>query len=77
MDVKTRIDAAKINLKKAEQAKTIAETQLAAAKTQQEEIVKEMAALGVTPETIEAEIARLEAETASQLTEVERMIPVL
>lgn len=77
MDVKMRIEAAKINLKKAEQAKTVAETQLAAAKTQQEEIIKEMAELGVTPETIDAEITKLETETAAQLTDVERMIPVL
>lgn len=77
MDVKTRIETAKLNLKKAEQAKTIAETQLESAKTQQEEILKEMAELGVTPETIDAEIARLETEMSTQLAEAERLIPIL
>lgn len=77
MDIKSRIDVAKINLKKAEQAKTIKETQKAAAEKQRDEVMERMAQEGVTPDTVGDEIAKLEAEIVDNLTKVERLIPVL
>lgn len=77
MDIKSRIDVAKINLKKAEQAKTIKETQKAAAEKQRDEVMQRMAQEGVTPDTVGDEIAKLEAEIVDNLTKIERLIPVL
>ncbi|WP_371374486.1 hypothetical protein [Sporomusa aerivorans] len=75
MDIKARIETAKSNLKRAEQAKTVAETQKAAAEQQREEVVQKMAAEGVTPETIAAKIAELETAITDTLTTVEGLIP--
>lgn len=75
MDINLRIESAKANLKKAEQAKTVAETQKAAAETQQAEVVKQMEAEGITPETISDEINRLESNINENLTKVEGLIP--
>lgn len=77
MEINQRIEAAKANLKKAENAKTVAETQKSAAEKQLEENVQEMAAAGVTPETISLEIQTLEDQVAADLDKVERLIPVL
>lgn len=75
MDIKTRIEAAKNNLKRAEQARTVAETQKAAAEQQRDEVVQKMAAEGVTPETIGEKIAELETAITETLATVEGLIP--
>jgi DNA-binding transcriptional regulator YhcF (GntR family) len=75
MDTKQRIEAAKANVKRAENAKTIAETQAATAQQQLEGIVQEMATAGVTPDTISSEILKLEAQINSDLDTVERLTP--
>ncbi|XJZ25994.1 hypothetical protein ACF5W4_11330 [Bacillota bacterium Lsc_1132] len=75
MEIKARIEMAKANLKKAENAKTVAETQKTAAETQLEATVNEMAAAGVTPETINEEILKLEEKVNADLDKVERLIP--
>lgn len=77
MDIKNRIEVAKINLKKAENAKTVKETQKAAAEKQRDEVITKMAAEGVTPETVATEIAALESEIQEGLTKVEGLIPKL
>lgn len=77
MDIKNRIEVAKINLKKAEQAKTVKETQKAEAERQREEVIDKMAQEGVTPETVTEEISRLEADIQEGLTRVESLIPKL
>lgn len=75
MDIKNRIEVAKINLKRAEQAKTVKETQKKAAEQQREEVIAKMAQEGVTPDTVGQEIAKLEAEVGENLTKVEGLIP--
>jgi hypothetical protein len=75
MDAKQRIEVAKQKLKRAEQAKITAEAQKAAAEKQRDEVVAQMAAEGVTPETIQAEIAKLETEVNDGLAKVEQLIP--
>lgn len=77
MDVKLRIEQAKDKLKKAEQAKTIAETQKETAEKQRDEVVQQMAAVGVTPETVQGEIDNLAAQIEADLTKIEGMIPVV
>jgi len=75
-DVKTRIETAKNNLRKAEQARTVAETNLANAEQQRDDVVKQMLDNGVTPETIADEIAKLETAVESDLQQVESLMPV-
>lgn len=77
MDFKHRIEQAQAKLKDAEQAKTVAETQLKTAKDECDAVIKEMETLGVTPENIEAEIAKLEAEVNDGLTAIEQAIPTI
>lgn len=75
MTVQERIAEAKRKLEAAEKAKTVAETQLEAAQKQCDEVVEEMKKLGVTPDTIEAEITRLAESVEENLKNVESSIP--
>lgn len=75
MDFKERIEQAKTKLEAAQKAKTVAETQLEAAQRQCDEVVEEMKKLGVTPDTIEAEITRLTETVEKNLKAVEEGIP--
>ena len=75
MDIKNRLEVCKINLKKAEQAKTVKETQKKAAEQQRDDVIAKMAQEGVTPETVGEVIAQLDAEIQANLTKVEGLIP--
>lgn len=77
MDIKNRIEVAKANLKRAEQTKTVKETQLSAAEKQRDEVIVKMAEAGVTPETVAAEIGKLDTEIQEGLTKVEGLIPTV
>ena len=61
MDIKERIEKAKERLEAAKNAKT--------------KVVEEMKQLGVTPDTIEAEITRLSESVEENLKNVESNIP--
>lgn len=74
-EIKNRIETAKANLRKAEQAKTVAETQKANAEEQLKEVETKMTDAGVSPETISDEISKLEYKIQEDLTKVERLIP--
>lgn len=75
MDVKNRIEIAKVNLRKAEQAKTVAETQKDNAVKSLEEVTAKMAEQGVTPETIQDEITKVEGQINKDLETIESLIP--
>lgn len=75
LEIKNRIEAAKANLRKAENAKTVAETQKATAEQNLEEVKAKMVEAGVTPETIQDEISKLEEKLQADLSKVERLIP--
>ena len=75
MDIKERIQKAKERLEAAKNAKTKAETQLEAAQEQCDKVVEEMKQLGITPDTIEAEITRLSESVEENLKNVESNIP--
>lgn len=75
MTAQERIEAARQKLEAAEKAKTVAETQMENAQKQCDEIVEEMKQLGVTPETIEAEITKLSEQIEEDLKAVEAGIP--
>lgn len=75
MTIKERIEEAKRKLEAAEKAKTVAETKLESAQKQCNEVAEEMKKLGVTPDTIEAEITRLTEAVEEDLKTVESSIP--
>lgn len=75
LDIKNRIENAKTAVRRAEQAKTVAETQKATAEQQLEEVKGKMLDAGVTPETINDEIVKLEEKLNADLAKVERLIP--
>lgn len=77
MDLKNRIEMAKLNLRKAENAKVQAETQKQAADQNLQDVVEKMNAAGVTPETIGPEIEKLEDQVKEDLEKVERLIPTV
>lgn len=75
MEIKARIENAKVAVRKAENSKTVAETQKAAAETQLEELKVKMSEAGVTPENINEQIAQLEEKLKADITKVERLLP--
>lgn len=75
MDARTRLEGIKANIKKAETAKITAETQVGTCNTQIAEVEQRMAAEGVTPDTIEAEIAKLDTTINDDLVKVEKLVP--
>lgn len=77
MDIKARIETAKVRLNRAEKVKVEKETQLKGAQAQRDEIILKMAQEGVTPETIDDEIKKLEADITSGLDKIESLIPTV
>lgn len=77
MDIHARLEALKAKLKRAEQAKTVAETQLQAALARITEIEAEMQRYDVSPETIRQKVKQLEEEITDNLAQVEGLIPQL
>lgn len=75
MDIKTRIESAKLKLRNAENAKITAETQKKTAEDNLKDVVVKMSEHGVTPETIDVEIANLEKSINEDLESIERLIP--
>jgi tRNA nucleotidyltransferase/poly(A) polymerase len=77
VDVLTRIEDAKAKIKKAEAARIQAETEKGLAEKQQAELIKQMEAEGVSPETIVQEIEKLELLILEKLSVVESKLPDL
>lgn len=75
MEIKNRIEVAKANLRKAENAKTVAETEKVQAEKQLKEVEEKMEAEGVTPSNIHAVIVELETQIEADLEKVEGLIP--
>ncbi len=62
-------------IERAREMRARAEAQLESLDRQKQELLAEMAALGVSPETAEAEMARLEAEARRLVEEARRLLP--
>ena len=73
-DVTARLNSLKSQIDTGKTEKTRAETNLESYTKQRDEVVKEMAELGVTPETVDAEIARLDAEVEADLSKAEELV---
>lgn len=74
-DQTQRLQTIKARVEKAKAARASAEGQLKALEQQKEQIVAEMTALGVTPETIAARISELDVQINDDLTLAESFIP--
>ena len=73
-DVTARLNSLKSQIDTGKTEKTRAETNLQNYTKQRDEVVKEMAELSVTPETVGAEIARLDAEVEADLNKAEELL---
>lgn len=66
-NLKARVDNAKTQ-------KVQAETRMVSLREQRDQVVAELKALNLTPETLEAEIARLDGEETRLAAEVETLL---
>jgi len=69
-----RLNGLKIQIDQGKTEKTRAETNLQNYTRQRDEVVKEMSELGVTPETVDAEIERLDQEIEEGLRQAEELL---
>ena len=73
-DITARLNSLKTQIEQGKVEKTRAETNLQNFMKQRDEVVKEMADLGVTPETVDQEIERLEQEIEESLKQAEELL---
>lgn len=73
-NITARLDGLKSQIEKGKVEKTRAETNLESYTKQRDEVIKEMADLGVTPETVDAEIEKLDAEIEAGLAKAEELL---
>jgi chromosome segregation ATPase len=74
MDITARINGLKAQIEKGKVEKARAEANLAMYEKQREEIIAQLAELGVTPENVDAEIARLDREIEEALARAEQLL---
>jgi chromosome segregation ATPase len=74
MDVTNRLNALKAQIEQGKTEKAKAEANLEVYTKQKEELMKQLADLGVTPETLDAEIAKLDQEIAAGLGQAETLL---
>lgn len=69
-----RLQNIKSQIERGRTEKARAEATLESLAKQEQDIVKQLAELGVTPENLEAEIERLKSEIAEQLSKAEKLL---
>lgn len=74
MDYTNRLEALKDSLDKAKLNKVKYEERLNILLNDRENIIKEIKALGIEPENLEAEINNLENKIASEITKAEELL---
>ena len=73
-DVTARLNNLKSQIDQGKTEKTRAQTNLETYTKQRDEVVAQMQEIGVTPETVDAEIARLDAEIEADLSKAEELL---
>ena len=73
-DITARLNSLKSQIDTGKTEKTRAETNLESYTKQRDEVVREMTELGVTPETVDDKIARLDAEVEADLSKAEELL---
>lgn len=74
VSIETRLNNLKAQIEQGKREKAMAEANLETYTKRKEELVAQLAELGVTPETVDAEIARLDAEIEKNLTKAEALL---
>lgn len=74
-DLEKNLAALKERIEKAKNLKYRAEARLEELQRQRGELLAELQTLGVTPENLPTEIAKLEAEIKRLLTEADQLLP--
>lgn len=74
MDITARINELKAQIEKGKVEKARAEANMAMYEKQRDEIIAQLAELGVTPENVDAEIARLDKEIVENLARAEQLL---
>ena len=73
-DVAGRLNSLKAEIERGKTEKTRAETNLESYTRQKDEVVAQMAEMGVTPETVDAEITKLDQEITDNLAKAEELL---
>lgn len=73
-DVAARLNSLKSQIEKGKVEKTRAETNLESYMKQRDEVVAQMSELGVTPETVDGEIERMDKEIEEGLQQAEELL---
>ena len=73
-DVAGRLNSLKAEIERGKTEKTRAETNLESYTRQKDEVVAQMAERGVTPETVDAEITKLDQEITDNLAKAEELL---
>jgi chromosome segregation ATPase len=73
-DITVRLNSLKSQIDKGKTEKTRAEANLESYTKQRDEVVAEMQELGVTPETVDAEIERLDKKIEESLKQAEELL---
>lgn len=73
-DVAAKLADLKNKIEQGKAEKIRAQTNLETFSKQKDEILKQLAELGITPENLDAEIARLDQETAENLAKAEELL---
>ncbi|HOV80372.1 MAG TPA: hypothetical protein PK728_09750 [Bacillota bacterium] len=74
LDITARINGLKAQIEKGKVEKARAEANLAMYEKQRDEIITQLAELGVTPENVDAEIAQLDREIEENLARAEQLL---
>lgn len=74
VDITARINELKAQIEKGKVEKARAEANMAMYEKQRDEIIAQLAELGVTPENVDAEIARLDKEIEENLARAEQLL---
>ena len=73
-DTQGRLNSLKAEIERGKTEKTRAETNLQNYTKQKDEVVAQMAEMGVTPETVDAEITKLDQEITDNLAKAEELL---
>jgi chromosome segregation ATPase len=73
-DITSRLNVLKAQVEQGKREKAMAEANLETYTKRKEELVAQLAELGVTPDNLDAEIARLDAEIEENLAKAEQLL---
>lgn len=74
-DIQTRLNALKAKAEQGRTEKARAEATIEGLKKQEDQIITEIRALGLEPDGLDTEIARLDAEIQAGLEQAEALLP--